>query len=108
ILLLIEGFALLICIKKTTRGHGSLDGFAVDEIKLLQAILEVFLLRYKCAILLLTDLKSEEKLQFTHHGHFIFLRHHLCKFFTDVRVSATKIISSIIFDKQRVHHYMIE
>src|SRR3954470_102789 len=85
-----EGFALLIRIKKTTRVHGSLDGFAVDEIKLLQAILGIFLLKYKCAILLLTDLKSEEKLQFTHHGHFIFLRHHLCKFFADVRVSAAK------------------
>src|SRR3954468_5712426 len=78
---LIEGFSLLICIKKTTRGHGSLDGFAVDEIKLLQEILEVFFLRYKSAILLLTDLKSEEKLQFTHHGHFIFLRRHFCKLF---------------------------
>src|SRR4051812_1723726 len=89
-LLLIEGFALLIRIKKTTRGHGSLDSFAVDKIKLLQTIFEIFLLRNECAILLLMDLKSEEKLQFTHHRHFIFLRHHLCKFFADIRVSAAK------------------
>src|ERR1041385_3801745 len=73
------------------RRHWSLDGFATDKIKLFQAISEVLLLRDKSPILLLTDLKSEKELQFTHHRHFIFLRHHTRKFFADIRVSTAKI-----------------
>src|SRR4051812_18449132 len=63
---------------------------AISESKFLQAILQIFFLRNKGAILLLSNLKSKEKLQFTHHGHLIFLRHHPCKFFADFRVSTTK------------------
>src|ERR1041385_3576264 len=72
------------------RRHWSLDSFATNEIKLLQAISEVLLLGDKCPILLLTDLKSEKELQFTHHKHFIFLRHHTSKFFANIRVSTAK------------------
>src|SRR3954467_12936360 len=72
------------------RRHWSLDSFATDKIKLLQAISEVLLLRYKSPILVLTDLKPEKELQFTHHRHFIFLRHHTSKFFADIRVSTVK------------------
>src|SRR3954463_787278 len=70
--------------------HWSLDSFATNKIKLLQAISEVLLLRDKSPILLLTDLKPEKELQFTHHRHFIFLRHHTSKFFADIRVSTAK------------------
>src|SRR3954466_13880151 len=70
--------------------HWSLDTFTNDKIKLLQAISEVFLLRNESPILLLTDLKPEKELQFTHHRHIIFLRHHTSKFFADIRVSTAK------------------
>src|ERR1041385_1354986 len=72
------------------RRHWSLDGFATDKIKLLQAISEIFLLRDESPILLLTDLKPEKELKFTHHRHFIFLRHHTRKFFFDIRDSTAK------------------
>src|ERR1041385_6874816 len=72
------------------RRHWSIDGFATDKIKLLQAIFEILFLRDESPILLLTDLKPEKELQFTHHRHFIFLRHHTSKFFADIRVSTAK------------------
>src|ERR1041385_241639 len=72
------------------RRHWSIDGFATDKIKLLQAIFEILFLRDESPILLLTDLKPEKELQFTHHRHFIFLRHHTSKFFANIRVSTTK------------------
>src|ERR1041385_8754967 len=70
--------------------HWSLDGFATDKIKLLQAISDIFLLRDEIPILLLTDLKPEKELQFTLHRHFIFLRHHTSKFVAKIRVSTAK------------------
>src|ERR1041384_310452 len=72
------------------RRHWSLDSFTTDKIKLLQAISEILLLRDESPILLLTDLKPEKELQFTHHRHFIFLRHHTSKFFASIRVSTAK------------------
>src|ERR1041385_8676674 len=72
------------------RRHWSIDGFATDKIKLLQAIFEILFLRDESPILLLTDLKPEKELQFTHHRHFIFLRHHTSKFFANIRVSTDK------------------
>ena len=56
--------------------------FAVLHSKLLQAILEVFLLRYEDAVALLTDLNTKEVLQLTHHGHLILLLHHISKLVT--------------------------
>ena len=58
--------------------------------KLLQAIFEVFLLRYEDAIALLTDLKTEEELQLTHHGHLILLLHHVPKLITVSLVSVAE------------------
>src|ERR1041385_2120555 len=72
------------------RRHWSLDSFTTDKIKLLQAISEILLLRDESPILLLTDLKAEKELHFTHHRHFIFLRHHTSKFFANIRVSTAK------------------
>src|SRR3954465_14988348 len=90
ILLLIEGFALLISIKEAIGWHGSFDSLVISKSKFLQAILQIFFLRNKGAILLFSNLKPKEKLHFTHHGHLIFLRHHLGKFFADFRVSTAK------------------
>src|ERR1041385_7962320 len=77
-------------MKEAIGRHWSLNHFAISESKLLWAILEIFFLRNKGSILLLTNLKSKEELQFTHHGHLIFLRHHFRKFFADFSVSAAK------------------
>src|SRR3954463_2393865 len=68
--------------------HWSLDSFTTDKIKLLQAISKILLLRDESPILLLTDLKPEKELRFTHHRHFIFLRHHTSKFFSGKRISS--------------------
>ena len=53
--------------------------FAVLHSKLLQAVFEVFLLRYEDVVALLTNLKTKEELQLTHHGHLILLLHHVSK-----------------------------
>ena len=70
--------------------HWRRVSFAVLHSKLLQTIFEVFLLRYKDAIPLLTNLKTKEELQLTHHGHLILLLHHVTKFITVFLVGATK------------------
>ena len=64
--------------------------FAVLHSKLLQAIFEVFLLRYEDAIPLLTNLKTKEELQLTHHGHLILLLHHVPKLITVLLVGAAE------------------
>src|SRR4051812_39284667 len=64
--------------------------FAILHSKLLQAIFEIFLLRYENAISLLTNLKTKEELQLTHHGHLILLLHHVSKLITVFLVSATE------------------
>ena len=51
---------------------------------------EVFFLRYEDAIALLTNLKTKEELQLTHHGHLILLLHHISKLFTVFLISAAK------------------
>ena len=70
--------------------HWRRVSFAVLHSKLLQAIFEVFLLRYEDAVSLLTDLKTEEVFQLTHHGHLILLLHHLTKFITLFLVGAAE------------------
>ena len=59
--------------------HWCCEAFAVLHTELLQAIFEVFLLRYEDAIALLPYLKTKEELQLTHHGHLILLLHHISK-----------------------------
>ena len=56
--------------------------FAILHSKLLQAVFEIFLLRYEDAVALLTNLKTKEELQLTHHGHLILLLHHVPKLIT--------------------------
>jgi hypothetical protein len=63
---------------------------AVLHSKLLQAIFEVFLLRYEDAVASLTDLKTKEELQLTHHGHLILLLHHVTKLITLFLVGAAE------------------
>ena len=62
--------------------HWCCEAFAVLHSKLLQAIFEVFLLRYEDVVALLADLKTEEELQLTHHGHLILLLYHVPKLIT--------------------------
>ena len=64
--------------------------FAVLHSKLLQAIFEVFLLRYEDVVALLTYLKTKEELQLTHHGHLILLLHHVPKLITVSLISAAE------------------
>ena len=70
--------------------HWCCEAFAVLHTKLLQAIFEVFLLRYKDAVALLTYLKTKEELQLTHHGHLILLLHRMPKLITVSLVSAAE------------------
>ena len=64
--------------------------FAVLHSKLLQAILEVFLLRYEDDVALLSYLKTNEELHLTHHGHLILLLHHVSKLITVFLISAAE------------------
>ena len=73
--------------------HWRRVSFAVLHSKLLQAIFEVFLLRYEDAIPPLTDLKTKEELQLTHHGHLILLLHHVPKLITVFLISDTHIFN---------------
>ena len=64
--------------------------FAILHSKLLQTVFEIFFLRYEDAISLLTNLKTKEELQLTHHGHLILLLHHVSKLITVFLVSAAE------------------
>ena len=64
--------------------------FAVLHSKLLQAVFEVFLLRYEDVVALLTNLKTKEELQLTHHGHLILLLHHVPTLITVLLVGAAE------------------
>src|SRR4051812_45419429 len=64
--------------------------FAILHPKLLQAIFEVFFLRYEDAIPLLINLKTKEELQLTHHGHLILLLHHVSKLITILLIGAAE------------------
>ena len=70
--------------------HWRREPFAVLHSKLLQAIFEVFLLRYEDVVVLPSYLKTKEELQLTHHGHLILLLHHMPKLITVSFVSAAK------------------
>ena len=47
-------------------------------------------MRYEDAIALLTDLKTKEEFQLTHHGHLVLLLHHMPKLITLSLVSAAE------------------
>ena len=64
--------------------------FAVLHSKLLQAIFEVFLLRYEDVVALLLYLKTKEELHLTHHGHLILPLHHVSKLITVFLVGAAE------------------
>ena len=76
--------------------------FAVLHSKLLQAIFEVFVLRYEDAISLLTNLKTNEEFQLTHHGHLILLLHHVSKVVTLslIRAAEDDVIHIYLTHKQ--------
>ena len=64
--------------------------FAVLHTKLLQAIPEVFFLRYEDVVVLLMDLETQKELQLAHHGHLILLLHHVTKLMTIFLVGAAE------------------
>ena len=88
--LLIELFTIVVGIKVVFGWHWRRITFAVLHSKLLQAIFEVFLLRYEDVVALLLYLKTKEELQLTHHGHLILLLHHVSKLITILLVGAAK------------------
>ena len=66
-------------------GHRDFDAFAILHAEFPQHILEVFLLGYEYAIVLLTN-----EFQLSHHRHLILLTHHIGKFVTVTLVSTAK------------------
>ena len=60
---MIELFTIVVGAQMTFGWHWHRVSFAVFHSKLLQAIFEVFLLRYEDVVALLTDLKTEEEFQ---------------------------------------------
>ena len=88
--LLIELFTIVVGTKMVFGWHWRCVTFAILHSKLLQIVFEIFFLRYEDAISLLTNLKTEEELQLTHHGHLILLLHHMPKLITVSLGSATE------------------
>ena len=70
--------------------HWRYVSLAVLHSKLLQAVFEVFLLRYEDVVALLTNLKTKKKLRLTHHGHLILFLRHVSKLITVSFVSAAE------------------
>ena len=91
---MIELFTISVRTQMTFGWHWRRVSFAVLHSKLLQAIFEVFLLRYEDVVALLTDLKTEEELQLTYHGHLILLLHHVPKLIVVSLSVQPKIMSS--------------
>ena len=87
---MIELFTIVVGTQMTFGWHWRRVSFAVLHSKLLQAIFEVFLLRYEDAVALLSYLKTKEELQLTHHGHLILLLHHVSKLITILLVGAAE------------------
>ena len=87
---MIELFTIVVGAQLAFGWHWRRVPVAVLHSKLVQAILELFLLRYEDAIALLSYLKTKEELQLTHHGHVILLFHHVPKLITVSFVSAAK------------------
>ena len=71
-------------------GHGSLDGFSIGHVKLLEHIICIFSLTYESPFLYLLDLKTKEELQFTHHGHLESLDRDPTKLFIKLFISRNK------------------
>ena len=88
--LLIELFTIVVRTQLTFGWHWRHVPFAVLHTKLLQAIFEVFLLRYEDVVALPTNLKTDEEFQLTHHGHLILLLHHMTKLITVFLVGAAE------------------
>ena len=63
---------------------------SILHLKLLQAIFEIFFLRYEDVVVLLTDLETQKELQLAHPGHLILLLHHVTKLITVFLVGATE------------------
>jgi hypothetical protein len=83
--------------------HGSFDRLRIHHVKLLEHIMSVLCLANESSILQLLDLKSEEELQFTHHGHLKSLGHDHTKLLTKLMVSTTKYY---VIDIYLAHKYI--
>jgi hypothetical protein len=82
IYLLINRCAAHIKIKMTVSAHGGLNGLCIIHTKLLEYVISVLSLTYKCPIFDLLDLKSKKQREFTHHGHLKSNGHNLVKLIT--------------------------
>jgi hypothetical protein len=83
--------------------YGSFDRLGIHHVKLLEHIMGVLCLTNKSSILHLLDTKSEEELQFTHHGHLKSLGHDPTKFLTKLMISTTKYY---VIDIYLAHKYI--
>jgi hypothetical protein len=83
--------------------HESFDRLCIHHVKLLKHIMSVLCLANESFILQLLDLKSEEELHFTHHGHLKSLGHDPTKLFTKLMVSTTKYY---VIDTYLAHKYI--
>jgi hypothetical protein len=60
-------------------GHRCLIWLTILHVKFLQYVFKIFVLRDKCSIIHLLDLKPKEEVQLVNHGHLKFPRHHSSK-----------------------------
>ena len=87
---MIELFTIVVGTQMVFGWHWRRVTFAILHAELLQAVFEIFFLRYEDAISLLTNLKTKEELQLTHHGHLILLLHHVSKLITILLIGAAE------------------
>ena len=99
----IHGFPFNVEIKMSIGWHGSFDRLGIHHVKLLEHIMGVLRLANESSILHLLDLKSEEELQLTHHGHLKPLHHDPTKFLTKSMISTTKYY---VIDIYLAHKYI--
>ena len=90
IYLWIDLFTIVVGAQVAFGWHWCRVPFAVLHSKLLQAIFEVFFLRYEDVVALLKDLETQEELQLSHHGHLVLLLHHISKLFTVFLIGAAE------------------
>ena len=87
---LYHDFPFNVEIKMSIGWYGSFDRLGIHHVKLLEHIMGVLRLTNKSSILHLLDLKFEEELQLTHHGHLKSLCHDPTKFLIKRMIRTTK------------------
>jgi hypothetical protein len=109
IYLLINRCAAQIKIKMTISAHGSLDGFCLVHVKLLEYVTCVLCLTNKGPISGLLDLKSKKECENSHHGHFKPISHDFAKYITKGFVSRIKDnIINVYLDYKQIFTFIVK